>query len=170
MISIWRLYSILEHRAATIPYIDFTWWSPITLILSCLEINLAITCASMPVFWPHIEKSITAIFVTHEIHMSEHNRLDDQSYEMERTKDGGRLRLGSVGSVGHGGSSSRSNSQQSLTRERSLSGGDDKDVIDHYKDPYNVAQIDPLAAEEVTVGTGVTTNVGSHPDKPKWNI
>ncbi|KAF2642350.1 hypothetical protein P280DRAFT_467718 [Massarina eburnea CBS 473.64] len=174
MTSIWRLYSIVLNRAATLPYIDFTWWAPITLILSCLEINLAIMCASMPVFWPHIEKSFTAIFVTREVHVTEHRRLDDE-YELENGKSGTK-RNGSM-------KSESGNSRESLTREisRDESNGGSGDNGDsnakrelrlsgHYRDPYLMAQIDPFSAEAGSGIGGVETNVDSNPDKPKWRI
>ncbi len=65
-LSIWRLVTIVEHRAATFPDIDPTWYAPISLVLAALEINVASVCASVPVFWPMLEKHFGKIFITHE--------------------------------------------------------------------------------------------------------
>ncbi|PSN68649.1 hypothetical protein BS50DRAFT_619467 [Corynespora cassiicola Philippines] len=154
--SVWRLYTIVVNRAGTHPYIDFTWWPPISIILSCLEIDLAIICASMPIFWPVIEKSFDKIFVTHEVHIVEEHRDISRSglaYELEHTKPV--TRNASVKSAsGH--------SRESLTREET------RDVEGYYKDQYVVAQVDPFS----DLGNGVPaveTSVDTKP-KPKWNI
>lgn len=66
---------------------DFTWWYPEVLILSCLEIDFAIMCASMPIFWPTVAASFGQIFVTNEVRVTHHQRLDDNSrdnFEMNR--------------------------------------------------------------------------------------
>ncbi|CAI6337986.1 unnamed protein product [Periconia digitata] len=165
MISVWRLHSIVVHRAATQPYIDFTWWAPHALLLSCLEIDLAIMVASMPVFWPVMESSFSAIFVTHEVHITEHRRLedDDELYELEEGKVAERkmsIRKGSL-------KSDSGNSREELTREpsneRKVEG-----VSDHYKDPYNIAQVDPFGVEATAGVIGVETNAHSTAEKPKW--
>jgi len=66
--------------------LDFTWWYPQVLLFSCLEIDFAIMCASMPIFWPTMVASLSQIFVTKEVHVT-HQRLDEDSwgdnYEME---------------------------------------------------------------------------------------
>ncbi|KAF1960459.1 hypothetical protein CC80DRAFT_294371 [Byssothecium circinans] len=172
MISVWRLHSIILNRAATLPYIDFTWFAPITLILSCLEVNLAIVCASMPVFWPQIEKPFSAIFVTHEVHITEHRRLDDH-YELEDGK-ASTTRNGSVKSDGgrstEGLTRKMSEDQRGVNRQTSSGGKKEARVSGHYRDPYNIAQIDPFGAEAATVGLGVETNVDSNAEKPKWRM
>lgn len=154
--SVWRLYGIVLHRAATSPYIDFTWWTPISITLSCLEIDLAIMCASMPVFWPVLEKSLAAIFVTREVHITHNERLDDRGLNYELEHQG----VGRHGSV----KSESGHSRESLTRQISNDGG----LSDHYKDQYVLAQVDPLAGENMP-GLGVETNVDSKP-KPSWRI
>ncbi|KAF2794936.1 hypothetical protein K505DRAFT_241057 [Melanomma pulvis-pyrius CBS 109.77] len=153
-ISIWRLYTIVEHRAATHPYIDFTWWSPITLLLSCLEINLAIICASMPIFWPVLEKSLSHIFVTSEVRIS-----TEQRYREEAGR--GFELAGRSGSV----KSTSGNSRESLTREPTNA---TIDPYAHYKDRYILAQVDPFWNDSLP-GARVETEVASRP-KPKWAI
>jgi hypothetical protein len=162
--SVWRLYTIVDTRAATKPYIDFTWWAPMSILLSCLEINLAIICASMPVFWPVLEKSVSAIFVTHEVHVTEHRRLDDDdaycgtedNYELVQSRSLGRA--GSTKSDGGG-------STRSLQRETT------RDQAGYYKDAYVAAQVAPMDQELGMGNMGLETNVDSRPDRgPKWNI
>ncbi|KAJ0107968.1 hypothetical protein J7T55_008104 [Diaporthe amygdali] len=75
MLSIWRLQSIVETRAATLPAFDPTWYGTTPIVLSCMEVDLAAICASLPVFWPVIQKSIgSVIIVTHEVKITREQR------------------------------------------------------------------------------------------------
>ncbi|KAF2662118.1 hypothetical protein K491DRAFT_686609 [Lophiostoma macrostomum CBS 122681] len=153
MTSVWRLQTIVEHKAATYPYLDFTWWTPISIVLSCVEIDLAIACASTPIFWPVIESKLSEIFVTHEVRITEHRRLDEHGleYELEHS--------GSIKSHSMGGNRT---SEEGLTREHT------GDPFAHYKDQYVVALVDPLASESAP-GVGIETEVKSKP-QPKWQL
>ena len=144
----WRLQTIVANDAGLSPYPDFTWWAPISIVLSCLEIDLAITCASIPIFWPVIQKSLSAIFVSHEIEVVE-TRVESRglAYELEHTKSRGQQSLGS----------SSGTSTHELTN----------DPEDNYKEQYSVG-IDPLGAEAQS-GQGLQTNINSVP-KRKWEI
>ncbi|KAJ4294371.1 hypothetical protein N0V90_008061 [Kalmusia sp. IMI 367209] len=159
--SVWRLYSIVDNRAATHPYIDFTWWPPISIILSCLEIDLAIMCASMPIFWPVIEQSFAAIFVTKEIQITEQRRYSfadhGLAYELEHSDT--MRRQGSM-------KSESATSRESLVIAREMSGNE---LDEHYKDPYLAAQVDPFRDIAQEPGIGVQTNVDSKP-KDKWRL
>src|SRR4051812_40098664 len=81
--SILRLWTALKHPADAISSLDFTWWYPITLIISSLEVDFAIMCASMPIFWPVIVASLAQIFVTKEVHVTHHHRLEDRNITFE---------------------------------------------------------------------------------------
>jgi hypothetical protein len=73
------------------PYPDPTWFTPIYVILSCIEVQLAIVCASMPIFWPIVEQSLTAIFVTYNVEVTEQHVEDrDPSYELKHFETCGR--------------------------------------------------------------------------------
>ncbi|KAH7084880.1 hypothetical protein BKA63DRAFT_4610 [Paraphoma chrysanthemicola] len=146
--SIWRLYQISLNQAGTYPYVDFTWWSPLMIIPSCLEIDLAIICASIPIFWPVIEKSLSAIFVSYEVNVSEERVVDDYglAYELEYTKTGPSERTKSTSGT----------SIEALTRE-------DKAKLQ----AYSVGN-DPLS-EEAQNGFGFQANVETKP-KPKWEL
>ena len=122
-------------------------------MLACLEIDLAIMCASVPIFWPVIEAKFSHIFVTHEVRITEHQRLDDHGigYELEHTGS-----LKSQRSM-----SGNRTSEEELTRENT------RNPFGHYKDPYVVAHVNPLA--EDVPGTGVETEVQSKP-QPKWRL
>lgn len=52
------------------------------LIISCLEVDFAIMCASMPIFWPTVIANFNAIFVTKEVHITHQDR--GQHFEMGR--------------------------------------------------------------------------------------
>lgn len=148
MLSVWRLQSIVQHSAALTPYPDFTWWTPISVILSCLEIDLAIICASIPIFWPVLQKSLSAIFVRHEIEVVE-TRIDDHglAYELEHTKTRGH----------HSLKSSSGTSTHELTN----------DPEDGNQQGYSLG-VDPLGGEAQS-GQGLQTNIDSEP-KRRWEI
>ena len=116
------------------------------VILSCLEIDLAIICASMPIFWPIIEKSFAAILVSYEVEIVE-ERVDDHglAYELEH--------LGREGSMKSSGTSTRE-----LTHDE-----EDGETV---RKVYTVGP-DPLS--EAARAGGVKTDVRSKP-KPKWEL
>jgi hypothetical protein len=120
------------------------------IILSCLEIDLAIICASMPVFWPVFERGLASIFVSFEVKVTEEHVQDDfgLAYELEHTKSKGQesIRSGS------------GTSMEGLTR----------DDEDGGKIPKFSIGPDPLD-EETRAGVGFHTNVEARP-KPKWEI
>ncbi|CAN9250803.1 unnamed protein product [Alternaria alternata] len=147
--SVWRLHGIVETKGATSPYVDYTWWSPTLIILSCLEIDLAIICASMPIFWPIIEKSFSAIFVSYEVQVVE-ERVGDYglTYELEHMK--GEDRPCSIKSNG--------TSTQELTNE---------DEEAHPRAQVFTVGFDPLNEEQKA--SGLSTNVHSKA-QPKWQL
>lgn len=77
LMSILRLFSSITHKPDDIDSMDFTWWYPLTLIFSCLEVDFAIICASIPIFWPVIVASLPQIFVTKEVIVTHHKRFSD---------------------------------------------------------------------------------------------
>ena len=82
LMAILRLWSTFKHSAETIKAFDFTFWYSETLIISCLEVDFAIICASMPIFWPTVVANWNAIFVTKEVHVVHQDRVQD--FEMGR--------------------------------------------------------------------------------------
>jgi hypothetical protein len=112
----------------------------------------------MPVFWPVLEKSVSAIFVTHEVHVTEHRRLEDNDndYELVHSRS-----LGRPASVKSDGGHSRE------TLHRHGKNGQD----DYYNDTFVAAQVAPIGAEQTMGHMGLETNVQSKPDRgPKWNL
>ncbi|XPS76820.1 hypothetical protein M3J09_008865 [Ascochyta lentis] len=82
LMAILRLWSTFKHSQDAIKSFDFTWWYPEVLIISCLEVDFAIMCASMPIFWPTVVANFNAIFVTKEVHITHQDRVQD--FEMGR--------------------------------------------------------------------------------------
>ncbi|KAK6222013.1 hypothetical protein LQW54_001236 [Pestalotiopsis sp. IQ-011] len=76
-ISTWRLATLIDHQATTSPTFDPSWYSPISVILSIAEVNVATICASVPVFWPVLTSSLEEIFVTKEIQIVSETRGDE---------------------------------------------------------------------------------------------
>jgi hypothetical protein len=81
LMSILRLWTTFKRGTSTIKALDFTWWYPEVLIISCLEIDFAIMCASMPIFWPAVVANFNAIFITNEVHITHQDRNE---FEMGR--------------------------------------------------------------------------------------
>ncbi|CAN9083987.1 hypothetical protein CC77DRAFT_570393 [Alternaria alternata] len=97
LMAILRLWSTFKHSQSKTQSFDFTWWYPEVLIISCLEVDFAIMCASMPIFWPTVIANWSHIFVTNEVRVTHHQRLADDSrdnFELVRNTS-----LKSVGSV-----------------------------------------------------------------------
>lgn len=67
-LSIARLISLCIRRLGTIPVFDTTFATPLAFIASVLEVNMAITCASIPIFWPLVTAGFgDKILVVNEI-------------------------------------------------------------------------------------------------------
>jgi hypothetical protein len=132
----WRLATIVSHRATTYPTLDPTWYGPISVLLATLEVDVATICASVPVFWPVLTSRLDKIFVTQEIKIERAHRFStiDDEYELQR---------GTSGENGFG-SQSRGTSQSSLHRAESK-GAQTVTKERHYKDSYIMAQVDPLS-------------------------
>ncbi|KAH7398178.1 hypothetical protein BKA66DRAFT_407290 [Pyrenochaeta sp. MPI-SDFR-AT-0127] len=87
LMAVLRLWATWKNSKTARQSFDFTWWYPEVLIISCLEVDFAIMCASMPIFWPAVVASWSQIFVTKEVHVTHHQRLDNNSadyFEMNR--------------------------------------------------------------------------------------
>lgn len=174
-ISIWRVASMVEHRAATYPTFDPTWYGPISVELATLEVNFATICASIPVFWPVLTARLDKVFVTREIKIERIHRFETVDEDLDgcgkygddvelqcsvRTRsnsNGGPLNSNSVGmgmdGVGNNSNNglsphSRATSESSLNRTRSGGnqyGGGGSSNM-HYMDEYVAAQVDPLSS------------------------
>lgn len=82
--SIVRLVSLVEHQATTWPTFDPSWYASEPVVLSILEVNIATTMASLPVFWPYLRRNIDKILITHEVEVkvTEHfTQIDDRASE-----------------------------------------------------------------------------------------
>ncbi|KAF7448270.1 hypothetical protein A1F99_076340 [Pyrenophora tritici-repentis] len=145
--SVYRLHGIIITRGATYPYVDWTWWAPIMIVLSCSEIDLAIICASMPIFWPIIEKSFHAIFVSYEVEVVE-ERIDYSAQYELHDKD-----LERTASMKSNGTSTRE-----LTYDEEHG---------HARGPEFTVGIDPTNEQART--QGFVANVETR-SPPKWQL
>lgn len=131
--------TIVQHRAATVPTFDPTWYGPISILLATLEVDMATICASTPIFWPVLTAKLDKIFVTQEIKIEREHRFSaiEDEYELQRSNsDGEPYRSDTI--------HSRGTSQSSLTRKESRAAA--KTTKDgHYTDKYIMAQVDPLS-------------------------
>ncbi|GME26181.1 Integral membrane protein [Neofusicoccum parvum] len=132
-ISIARLASIAETRAGTYPVADPTWLAPTSIVLSCLEVDVAILCASIPIFWPLISAlTFGKIFVVDEVIVQTESRVDRPETP---------------------GSETELRTYQSRT-----SGRGTPDAGNHYKDPYVVDHVRPVGTDSNTFDGGATTH------------
>lgn len=140
--SILRLWTAVRHNSHETASLDFSWWYPLTMIFSSLEIDFAIITASIPVFWPLITNALPEIFVTREVRVTHHQRLPDSNgaqYEMNRTY--------SVKSIG-------GDSQDNL-----------REVREHPQTDYS----DPLIVEHVTGKLETSAQISSEKQKKRRN-
>lgn len=136
LMSILRLWTALRQNKDTFSSVDFTWWNPPTLIISCLEVDFAIMCASMPIFWPVIVASLAQIFVTREVRVTSHQQLpEDGGLDFEMGRPNSSLKS--------------SSSQEGLTRVQELSKTD-------YSDQLIVDYVTGKVPESGTVAVGRT--------------
>jgi hypothetical protein len=78
------MITLCINRAGTVPILDMSYHTPVVYIFSVLEINIAILCASIPIFWPIISSfAANKILVVNEIvvHVEEYPKtsMDGQS-------------------------------------------------------------------------------------------
>ncbi|TQN64425.1 hypothetical protein CSHISOI_10995, partial [Colletotrichum shisoi] len=138
-ISVARFVTILQHRSATWPTLDFPWYAPISIVLSAVEVDVAMIASSVPIFWPVLRKRFPGIFVTKEVEVTrEVRRLESVELDDDVGAEEGR--------------SSRVGSEASLRQENR--GGDGL-----YRDEFVTNQIDPFrksksVVTEVKAGEG----------------
>ena len=83
MASIWRLATIIIHGSATKPTFDPSWYGASSIIQGVVELNLGMVCASVPIFWPVIERAGFQIFVTKEVEITSEMRLESMDDDPE---------------------------------------------------------------------------------------
>ncbi|KAL0930378.1 uncharacterized protein CTRU02_214453 [Colletotrichum truncatum] len=146
-ISVVRLVTLIQHRAATYPTLDFTWYAPISIVLSCIEVDLAMVASSVPIFWPVLRRFRDGIFVTKEIEVTRETRRldsiileDDMELEPDR-----RSRVGSEASL-------RQDAAATVRSER-------------YADEFVLQQVDPLSKNKAVV---TQVKAGDEVDSKWW--
>ncbi|KAK8080085.1 hypothetical protein PG997_007903 [Apiospora hydei] len=123
-LAAWRLQTIIEHQAATWPTRDPTWYGPISIILSALEVLAASICASIPIFWPLVSEGWGKIFVTQEVKVTRETRYFDDDDEDALTNN--------------------AHSRNGSTVSTASKSANSKDKSSHYRDTYILRQVDPL--------------------------
>ncbi|KAI0101073.1 hypothetical protein F4814DRAFT_104556 [Daldinia grandis] len=140
-LTMWRLATLVEHRATTSPTFDPTWYSPISIVLGALEVNVASICASVPIFWPSLKARIDEIFVTREVTITLHRRSNGFSsdvadnIELQRTASEDRENKWNR-------CPSRAGSESSQRRLAEVAPVEKR--TRHYMDEFILNQVDPL--------------------------
>ncbi|KAK6956054.1 hypothetical protein Daesc_001324 [Daldinia eschscholtzii] len=140
-LTMWRLATLVEHRATTSPTFDPTWYSPISIVLGAVEVNVASICASVPIFWPSLKARLDEIFVTREVTITLNRRSNRFSSDI-----GDAIQLHHTASE-EGGNRwnrcpSRAGSESSQSRLAGLAPVEKK--RQHYMDDFILNQVDPL--------------------------
>jgi hypothetical protein len=140
---------MVRTRAGTFPVFDPTWNVPSIVILSCLEIQGAVICASIPFFWPVlVQLAFGKILVVEEIH------VDSIERQFEST-DFGQFQPPQD-------SCFSSTTNRSCSSDRMMDKMPDKVdasgsslTMHHLVDEYTLAQISPLnTTHEVVISRG----------------
>ncbi|KAF2267340.1 hypothetical protein CC78DRAFT_614279 [Lojkania enalia] len=98
-VSCGRLVVLCINRAGTVPIFDPTFAAPTIFIFSVLEVNIAILCASIPIFWPLVSSLATnKILVVNEIEIrtSRRSSRDAEAGFVDIAENGGRISRMSV--------------------------------------------------------------------------
>jgi len=133
---------MLEHRVATYPVDDPTWYGPISVLLAVLEVDAASICASVPVFWPVLTQQLGKIFVTKEFAVVHEERYDLDTVHSPTSRTGSEAELHS---------DLRSQPSKLSAKET------------HYDDAFVMRQVDPLAQTHTSAVEG-----GSKNPKRSW--
>ncbi|KXJ90456.1 hypothetical protein Micbo1qcDRAFT_70681 [Microdochium bolleyi] len=175
-VSIWRFADMVSHKATTWPTFDPTWYGSSAICLGVIEVNLAIICASIPVFWPTLSKAFMgSIFVTQEVKVTRHMRYStdlerDDEIELQLTKSGGGggARGEPAGRRSTRGGKNRhhrddSSRQSIISRAGSEASSPEHDEgpemgekthtmgsAVHYMDDYVMSQVDPLKSGQTS--------------------
>lgn len=99
LVCVWRLVTIIQHKAATYPTFDPSWYGCESFVLAAVEIDMAVVCATVPVFWPVLQSTGFQIFITKEVKVTSENRLrsiDDDAGESIELQYAGAMPAGST--------------------------------------------------------------------------
>ncbi|KAF1953064.1 hypothetical protein CC80DRAFT_165408 [Byssothecium circinans] len=91
-----RVVSLCIKRAGTVPIFDPTFATPTVYIFSVLEINVAIMCASIPIFWPLVTSlASNKILIVNEIEVRSERRSENIDL-VEHGKDSSYMNIGEI--------------------------------------------------------------------------
>lgn len=111
------------------------WYGPLSIVLSAVEVDLAMVASSVPIFWPVLRQRFPGIFVTKEVEVTrEVRRLESVELEDDMEMEPDRR--------------SRVGSEASLRQENVNQGGG---AGGRYMDEFIVNQVDPLRKAKSTV-------------------
>src|SRR5690242_1408887 len=79
--AILRLWSGLRYSNRGVLMYDYTYWFPRVMMFSCLEVDFAIMCASIPIFWPTVKAVWNQITVTKEVIVTSESRYQNPQGE-----------------------------------------------------------------------------------------
>ncbi|KAJ8117031.1 hypothetical protein OPT61_g1675 [Boeremia exigua] len=119
LMSILRLWSGLRYNNRGVLMYDYTFWFPGVMLFSCLEVDFAIMCASVPIFWPTVKAAWSQITVTKEVIVvseSRYSTSDTGSVQMQCERTASLRSQDSTNSLVAGGSLEAMSSRLQHTR------------------------------------------------------
>jgi hypothetical protein len=172
--SVWRLVTIIQHRAATRPTFDPSWYGCVSILLAAVEVDLTVICACVPVFWPVLQSAGFQIFVTKEVRITSQSRLSsvgDRNDEFHELRDGTNILMSSSGSLRRMRSTqSDSGSEASL---HNVTSSYSKSPMDYYGDKFVQSHVDPLRqpiAKQAAMEVSVSANLDPEMPGPKKGV
>ncbi|KAF2205381.1 hypothetical protein GQ43DRAFT_477437 [Delitschia confertaspora ATCC 74209] len=90
ILSVVRMFAISINRVGTVPTFDVTFHTPSIYIFSILEVNVAILCASIPIFWPLVSAfAANKILVVNEIEVHSTQHSEEMGLNKIRSNEAG---------------------------------------------------------------------------------
>lgn len=132
--SIVRLVTMVQNKAGTAPNFDPTYETSITVILSAVEVQGAVICASIPFFWPVFSKfAYGKIVVIQEVQVQSHQI----GYERD---DAGTFR----NSLHHRRGTDDSNDSKDMDNDQLMASRNGSAGHVYTVEQYTMEQIDPF--------------------------
>lgn len=167
--SIWRLVTIVEHQAATWPTFDPSWYGCVSIVLAAVEVDMAVVCASVPVFWPVLHSTGFEIFITKEVQVTSESRLGS----IDHTEEAIELQFAGAMPAGAGAGTNMLDRQASLRSkagsEENLHKASSRHSSDgshhgHYNHKFGLSEVDPSSRTPWTqpsTRVKISTNSGT---------
>lgn len=146
VVSVWRLVSVIEHHAATWPTFDPTWYGCVSIVLGAVEVDMAVICASVPVFWPVLKSGGFQILITREVQVTSRLMSNDDAgkgTKLQYTTMPPDANIGANRLARHESLQSKDGSEENLRMASSGYNSSDGGPLGGSDDMYGLSNMDP---------------------------